>query len=423
MTGSGCCLKPGFSLPPGNECRSLLTSRRSCGAARFGLSANRGGDHRGRRENRLPTAEYAPPPVTPAGRIWPTMVGPVVPSILPSTAGFPVPAAARRHRDRTGSRARILRGRTSRPPSYPAEICDRNADADAARAVAVRHVRRRRGRRRRHARTTRGRSRPTRWRGAHSLLALLRDAEEHLASARSRCAAKSGSRSSPTSSRSTAGSPTAWARLHRSAPRRTRSRAGRVATARCRSCDRDPASRRRSATTSTKPRSRTGRRRGPGLVGAGTGRRVGGGRNAPPARADELAEMLAAAGAPPAGWTRHGAVPLPGRRARRRRRRFPSAKCWAGWSRPAPARSTASARACAGWAGSRSGRWSSPHAARWFRSCASARGAAARARDSNGSYSVRWTPALVDPARLARSDRDDARDRCSRSTRTSTRAR
>ncbi len=36
------------------------------------------------------------------------------------------------------------------------------------------------------------------------------------------------------------------------------------------------------------------------------------GRNAPSASADELAAMLAASGAPPTGWTRHGAVPLPG---------------------------------------------------------------------------------------------------------------
>ena len=45
------------------------------------------------------------------------------------------------------------------------------------------------------------------------------------------------------------------------------------------------------------------------------------------------------------------------------------------------------------------------------------------ARDSNGSYSVRWTPALVDPARLARLARDACPASCSRSIRTSTPAR
>ena len=45
------------------------------------------------------------------------------------------------------------------------------------------------------------------------------------------------------------------------------------------------------------------------------------------------------------------------------------------------------------------------------------------ARESNGSYSVRWTPALVDPARLAPAGRDDARVVLARSIRRSTRAR
>ena len=90
---------------------------------------------------------------------------------------------------------------------------------------------------------------------------------------------------------------------------------------------------------------------------------------------------------------------------------FPSARYWAGSSRPAPARSTTSRRAFAGWAASRSGRSSSPHAARWFRCCASAGGAAAPRAAPRASFSVRWTPALVDAARLQRPGRRDAGQR------------
>ena len=95
-----------------------------------------------------------------------------------------------------------------------------------------------------------------------------------------------------------------------------------------------------------------------------------------------------------------------GRRARRREgrrgRARPSARCSAGWSPRAPARSaTTSARASAGWAGWRCGPSSSRHGARWCRCSASADAGAARPRGDHASYSVRWTPALVDPDRLA----------------------
>ena len=87
------------------------------------------------------------------------------------------------------------------------------------------------------------------------------------------------------------------------------------------------------------------------------------------------------------------------RRPRSRRR---SARCSGGWSPPAPARcATTSARACAGWARSRCGRSSSRHAARWSRVLRQRRRRSGSSRSEHASYAVRWTPALVDPDRLA----------------------
>ena len=141
----------------------------------------------------------------------------------------------------------------------------------------------------------------------------------------------------------------------------------------------------------------------PGVVGTGTGRRLG--RRA--ARAGRSGRgSRRRCSRPRARPSRVGAH-TPRCRCRvastPTRSRSRSATCWAGWSPPAPIRSvTTSARACAGWARSRSGRSSSPHAARWFRSSGGARAGVRARTTANGSFSVRWTPALVERARLER---------------------
>ena len=125
------------------------------------------------------------------------------------------------------------------------------------------------------------------------------------------------------------------------------------------------------------------------------------GRNTAPAPLDELAKMLAAAGAPPTGWTRHGAVPLPGG-ARADAQAIPVGEVL-GWLVAAGAGQIDDVGASVRWLG-RVAIWAVELTARGamvpFLRQRTRRGGSAR--DSNGSYSVRWTPALVDPARLAR---------------------
>ncbi len=125
------------------------------------------------------------------------------------------------------------------------------------------------------------------------------------------------------------------------------------------------------------------------------------GRNAPPAALDELAKMLASAGAPLSGWTRHGAVPLPGD-ARADAQAIPVGEVL-GWLVAAGAGQIDDVGASVRWLG-RVAIWAVELTARGamvpFLRQRTRRGGSAR--DSNGSYSVRWTPALVDPGRLAR---------------------
>ena len=141
-----------------------------------------------------------------------------------------------------------------------------------------------------------------------------------------------------------------------------------------------------------------------GLVGAGTGRRLGRRHRARrPPTATRSSRCSPRRARPTSGWTDTRAVPLP--RCRRGRAFAAPVGEVLGWlvaAGASEARSTTSARACGGWAGSRSGRSSSPRAARWSRCCASARRRRGAASSSKASYSVRWTPALVDPARLQR---------------------
>ncbi|HEV7526280.1 MAG TPA: hypothetical protein VGP92_15010, partial [Acidimicrobiia bacterium] len=125
------------------------------------------------------------------------------------------------------------------------------------------------------------------------------------------------------------------------------------------------------------------------------------GRNAPAATADELAKMLAAAGAPSAGWTRHGPVPIPGS-SRADAQAIPVGEVL-GWLVAAGTGQVEGVGASVRWLG-RVAIWAVELTARGamvpFLRQRTRRGGSAR--DSNGSYSVRWTPALVDPARLGR---------------------
>jgi superfamily II DNA or RNA helicase len=125
------------------------------------------------------------------------------------------------------------------------------------------------------------------------------------------------------------------------------------------------------------------------------------GRNVPAADADELAEMLARAGAPSAGWTRHGSVPLPSN-VRAEAQAIPVGDVL-GWLVAAGAGQVEGIGASVRWLG-RVAIWAVELTARGamvpFLRQRTRRGGSAR--DTNGSYSVRWTPALVDPARLAR---------------------
>jgi len=127
----------------------------------------------------------------------------------------------------------------------------------------------------------------------------------------------------------------------------------------------------------------------------------GGGRNVLTADADELTEMLARAGAPSAGWSRHGSVPLPNN-VRADAQAIPVGDVL-GWLVAAGAGQVDGIGASVRWLG-RVAIWAVELTARGamvpFLRQRTRRGGSAR--DSNGSYSVRWTPALVDPARLAR---------------------
>ncbi|HUI47791.1 MAG TPA: DEAD/DEAH box helicase [Acidimicrobiia bacterium] len=125
------------------------------------------------------------------------------------------------------------------------------------------------------------------------------------------------------------------------------------------------------------------------------------GRNAPAADGDELVQMLADAGAPASGWLRHGPVPLPNN-TRADAQAIPVGDVL-GWLVAAGAGQVEGVGASVRWLG-RVAIWAVELTARGamvpFLRQRTRRGGSAR--DSNGSYSVRWTPALVDPARLAR---------------------
>ena len=126
------------------------------------------------------------------------------------------------------------------------------------------------------------------------------------------------------------------------------------------------------------------------------------GPGTPTADADEVTEMLKTAGAPSSGWVRHAGVPLPGGL---------TADAFSipigevlGWLVAAGADQAGdeigpSVRwlgRVAIWAVQLTARGSMVPLLRQRK-----RGGGGGARDVNGSYSVRWTPALIDPARLA----------------------
>jgi len=125
-----------------------------------------------------------------------------------------------------------------------------------------------------------------------------------------------------------------------------------------------------------------------------------GGRGAGSAPADEVMTMLVAAGAPEAGWTKHTQVPLPD---------GASADSFAmpvgsvlGWLVAAGAGEVGDdVGASIRWLG-RVAIWAVELTARGAMVPQLRRRArrSAKASSTNGSYSVRWTPALVDPVRL-----------------------
>ena len=235
---------------------------------------------------------------------------------------------------------------------------------------------------------------PVSWRA--SLLALLRDAEEHLASARSLRGEEREQVIADLESehRRLAA---AWARhTGQKVEAVTRpARAGRP--------DRD----RNDRGQRDDPNDRDDHDVEPGVVEVQVswepGRVVAwaAGRNTPAAALDELAQMLATAGAPSTGWTRHGPVPLPGG-IRADAQAIPVGDVL-GWLVAAGAGQIEGVGASVRWLG-RVAIWAVELTARGsmvpFLRQRTRRGGSAR--DSNGSYSVRWTPALVDPARLAR---------------------
>ena len=124
------------------------------------------------------------------------------------------------------------------------------------------------------------------------------------------------------------------------------------------------------------PAARAGSAPGPGVLGTGTGRRMG--RGTRPVRGGQ---RCGDGDARRGGGADVGVAPAhagPAAREAIRRRPSPSrsARSSDGSSPPEPARSRTWHRAFAGWVGSRSGRWSSPPVEPWFRSCVSESAAA-----------------------------------------------
>jgi len=128
----------------------------------------------------------------------------------------------------------------------------------------------------------------------------------------------------------------------------------------------------------------------------------GGGARAPVADSDDVMAMITAAGAPEAGWSVHAPVPLSGG-IHAEAFGIPVGEVL-GWLVAAGAGQVGDdVGASVRWLG-RVAIWAVeitahgamvPQLRKRMRKSASA-------RESNGSYSVRWTPALVDPARLER---------------------
>src|SRR5262245_30965452 len=141
----------------------------------------------------------------------------------------------------------------------------------------------------------------------------------------------------------------------------------------------------------------------------------GGGNNAPAARAKQVVEMLAATGAPSATWTEHAPVPLPnGDKADAVAAPVGEVLGWlvaagAGdLDTPEPdegeeaqAQEEGSLAPSVCWLG-RVAVWAVELAARgaMVPLLRQRRRREANSRSSNASYSVRWTPALIDGARL-----------------------
>jgi hypothetical protein len=124
--------------------------------------------------------------------------------------------------------------------------------------------------------------------------------------------------------------------------------------------------------------------------------------NGEPVDGDELAELLAAAGAPSTGWTRHDAVTLPdGTRADALS--LPVGEVL-GWLVAAGAgQISGEIGPSVRWLG-RVAIWAvelTAHGA-MVPMLRQRKRSSSSARESNGSYSVRWTPALVDSSRLTR---------------------
>ena len=184
---------------------------------------------------------------------------------------------------------------------------------------------------------------PVAWRA--SLLALLRDAEEHLASARSLRGEEREQVIADLESehrRLADGLGAPHRATSRRAGRPARARGSRRSLVTRRPRRRDQRAR-RSNPASSRSRSRGSR------VASSRGPRAGTRRRLP---RDELADDAGRRRARrSSGWTRHGVGAAAGRRAAPTRRRSRSVTCWAGWSRRARGRSRVSARACGGWAG------------------------------------------------------------------------
>ena len=242
------------------------------------------------------------------------------------------------------------------------------------------------------------------WRAA--LLALRRDAEEHLASARTaaRRGARAGHRRPRVGAAPARGGVGPAHRTSRSAPKPA-PRPCEPARRRRAAAARRTATERRAVAT-RRPRSQLQVSWEPGRVvawAAGGGERSVDGDGSPrcsPPRARR----------PRAGpVTKRCRCPAARAPTRWRSR---SATCSAGWSRPAPIRSaTTSGRACAG-----SGRvaiWAvelTAHGA-MVPLLRQRKRSSGSARESNGSYSVRWTPALIDAGAARASGREHARRR------------